>query len=72
MKVYCSVEGQMMATIEELLQDIKDRFTLRYMQSDYGWPPHPINIIPLQKRGYLDEMGQLTPAGESFLQSENE
>jgi hypothetical protein len=60
-----------MATIQEIVRDNKDRFALRYMQSEYGWPPHPTTISRLQKRGYLDETGQLTPAGESFLQSEN-
>jgi hypothetical protein len=59
-----------MATTEELLQDNKDRFALRYMQSEYNWPPNPTCIMRLQKRGFLNEVGQLTPKGELFLRSE--
>jgi hypothetical protein len=60
-----------MATMEQILRDNKDRFDLRYSQSD-NWPPYPTVILRLQGRGYLDSLEQLTAKGKALLQSENE
>ncbi len=56
--------------MEQIIQNIKDRFALRYILSEVGWPAHPTVIMRLQARGYLDSSEQLTPKGSALLQSE--